>query len=124
MEHVMNEHEHKEAHGEDHGDLFKIYLMVFGSLAVLTGISFGTYELLKGTPGLSLVIIMIVSVIKATLVAVIFMHLKWDWGRVFGIMIPVVVMAIMMIIVLWPDMVSAPRRQVQMRDSALVGEER
>lgn len=91
---------------EDHGDIFKLYLMVFGALTVATAVSFGAYELVSNETT-RLVIIMIVSVIKATLVAYIFMHLKFDWGKVFAIMIPVVVMAIMMIIVLLPDIVLA-----------------
>lgn len=122
MNHDESAHDHAapaQGHGEDHGDLFKIYFMVFGALAVLTGVSFGIYELL-GQGQSSLWIIMFVSAVKATLVAVIFMHLKWDWGRVFGIMIPVVVMAVMMIIVLLPDIVFAPRRQNS--DAALIAE--
>ena len=43
--------------------------------------------------------------VKSGLVAAIFMHLKYDWGKVFCIMIPVVVMSMMMIIVLLPDAV-------------------
>lgn len=107
----MNEqHGHEgQEHQDDHGDIFKLYLMVFGSLAVLTGISFGAYEIFGQGPT-SLYIIMAVSVVKASLVAYIFMHLKYDWGKVFGIMIPVVVMAIMMIIVLLPDLVFAWHR--------------
>ena len=62
-------------HDDGHGDIFKLYVTVFAALAVATGISFGAYELLgQGTS--SLVIIMIVSLVKATLVAYVFMHLK------------------------------------------------
>jgi len=100
----MADHPPEPAHDDDHGDIFKLYVTVFAALAVATGISFGAYELLgQGTS--SLIIIMIVSVIKATMVAYVFMHLKYDWGKVFGIMIPVVVMAVMFIIVLLPDIV-------------------
>ena len=35
----------------------------------------------------------------------IFMHLQADWGKVYFIIIPVIVMGIMMMIVLMPDIV-------------------
>jgi caa(3)-type oxidase subunit IV len=101
------------ARQEDHGDIFRAYLIVFGTLSVLTLVSYLAYVLVHSASATaSMMIILLVSVVKATCVAVIFMHLKWDWGKVFGIMIPVVIMAIMMIIVLLPDMAFAPRRDM------------
>ncbi|MFO0967594.1 MAG: cytochrome C oxidase subunit IV family protein [Gemmataceae bacterium] len=106
----MSHDSHATGHAEaDHGDVFRSYVIVFASLAVLTMVSYLAYVIL-GHGMKSLIVILLVSVVKATLVAFIFMHLKWDWGKVFGIMIPVVVMAIMMVIVLLPDMAFAPRR--------------
>ena len=43
--------------------------------------------------------------VKAACVAAIFMHLKFDFGKVYCIIIPVSIMAVMMIIVLLPDIV-------------------
>ena len=106
----MSHDPHAAGHAEaDHGDIFRSYLIVFASLAVLTMVSYLAYVIL-GHGMKSLIVIMLVSIVKASLVAFIFMHLKWDWSKVFGIMIPVVVMAIMMVIVLLPDMAFAPRR--------------
>lgn len=121
----MDQHENTAAHGqtEGHGDIFRTYLMVFGALAILTAVSFGAYVILGHGMG-SLSVIMLVSIVKASLVAVIFMHLKWDWGKVFGIMLPVVIMAIMMIIVLLPDMLFAPSRIAAEEESVRAAEQR
>jgi len=52
-----------------------------------------------GAPALS------VATIKAVLVAMIFMHLKWDWGRLYFLIIPTFVLAPMFILALLPDIV-------------------
>ena len=95
---------HEPATG--HGPNFQMYIWVFVALSVCTAVSF-LANLAFGQGGTSMAIIMVVAVIKATLVAMIFMHLKFDWGRVYCIVIPVSIMAVMMIIVLLPDIVFA-----------------
>ena len=42
---------------------------------------------------------------KASCVIGIFMNLKFDWGKLYCIVIPVSILAVMMIIVLLPDLV-------------------
>src|SRR6266481_1069324 len=91
-------------HAAEHGPNFQTYIFVFIALCVGTGLSF-LANLLLGQGGASFWIIMAVAVFKATLVAMIFMHLKFDWGRLYCIVIPVSVMAVMMLIVLLPDIV-------------------
>ena len=44
-------------------------------------------------------------VVKAVLVAAFFMHLMMDWGRLYFMIIPVLILGIMMIVVLLPDIV-------------------
>ncbi len=87
-----------------HGPNFQAYINVFIALCVLTGVSF-LANLVLGQGHASMWIIMAVSVVKATLVAVIFMHLITDWSKVYCIIIPVCVMGVMMMIVLLPDIV-------------------
>ena len=102
---------HAEAHaahgpGPDVG----LYLKIFGGLCVLTLISFLSNQFVNHAmhqPELSMIIILLVSIAKATLVAMFFMHLKWDWSKLYFLMIPVVIMGIMMMIVLLPDIVLA-----------------
>ncbi len=102
-----------EAHDtEAHVTRTKPYLVVFGALCVLTLISFVvngqvTSGNLTSTTGFML--ILGVAVIKFLLVAMYFMHLIFDWGRLYFVIIPVVIMATMMVVVLLPDIVLAWR---------------
>jgi caa(3)-type oxidase subunit IV len=92
------------------GPLVKAYLVVFGALAILTHVSFvANYaahpEQQWLTSTQSFVIILGVAIIKAVLVAMFFMHLKFDWGRVYFMIVPVLILGTMMVIVLLPDIV-------------------
>ncbi|MCI0742567.1 MAG: cytochrome C oxidase subunit IV family protein [Gemmataceae bacterium] len=99
-----------DAHDDiEHGPKFQTYINVFVALMIFTLASFGAYKIL-GQGQSSMWIILAISVAKATLVALIFMHLKFDWPRVYCIVIPVCVMAVMMMIVLLPDFVIAWRQ--------------
>ncbi len=96
---------HSKEH-DAHGPNLKLYVGVFVALCACTALSF-LANWTMGQGGGSMAIIMVVAVIKACLVAMIFMHLKFDWGRVYFVIIPVTIMAIMMMIVLLPDIVLA-----------------
>ena len=48
-------------------------------------------------------IIMGVAVCKATLVCMFFMHLKYEWSKLYFLIVPVGILAVMMIIVFMPD---------------------
>ena len=63
--------------------------------------------LLGFSPQTGATIIMIIAVIKATLVAMIFMHLKWDWSKLYFMIIPALVLAPMLVFALLPDIVLA-----------------
>ena len=100
----MSEQRHDAGH--DPAALFKAYITVFVALSIFTAVSFIANEAVRHhiiTPMISLTIIMAVAVVKAGCVAYIFMHLKQDWGKVYCIMVPVLIMCVMMIIVLMPD---------------------
>jgi len=96
---------HAEVH---HGPNVRAYLVVFAALSVFTVVSFvvngfvrgGSLDALSG-----MLIILAVAVVKAILVGLYFMHLKWDWGRVFFMIVPAFILATMMVFVLLPDMV-------------------
>ena len=78
--------------------------IVFGILSVCTALSFVANAVL-GQNAKSASIIMVIAVIKACFVAAIFMHLKWDWSRLYFIICPLFILATMMVIVLMPDLV-------------------
>jgi cytochrome c oxidase subunit IV len=103
-------HEHPPTdHGHAHGGpSFQLYMNVFYALSVFTALSFVFNELARHdiiSYMTSVTLIVIVAVVKALCVATIFMHLKFDWRRVYCIIIPVSIMAVMMVIVLLPDIV-------------------
>ena len=95
--------EHKTEHA---GPSFQAYLMVFGALCVCTAASF-IISALMGHNHTSASIIMAVAVVKAVLVAGIFMHLKFDFGKLYCIILPVCVVTVMMVIILSIDIVLA-----------------
>lgn len=92
-----------EAHDADHGPNVQAYLVVFGALSVFTGLSFAFYEMFPRS--ISFLLILIVAVAKATLVGMYFMHLKFDWPKLYFMIIPAFILATMMMIVLMPDIV-------------------
>jgi caa(3)-type oxidase subunit IV len=104
----MNEHD-----TQAHVTSIKPYLVVFGALCIFTLISFvvnGQVTSGNLSPATGFALILGVAIIKAVLVALYFMHLLLDWGRLFFIVIPVMIMATMLVVVLLPDIVLAWRQ--------------
>jgi cytochrome c oxidase subunit 4 len=101
--------QHAEGH---HGPDVQAYLIVFSALSVFTILSFAFNGAARMEPPLishttSFLLILSVAVIKACLVGAYFMHLKLDWGRVYFMIIPALILGTMMMIVLLPDIVLA-----------------
>src|SRR5437660_11669644 len=97
-----------DAHDAEHRPNVKAYLVVFGALSVFTLLSFlfndaARHEMI--THMQSFVLILGVAIFKATLVGMYFMHLKFDWGRLYFMIIPAFILGTMMMIVLLPDIV-------------------
>ncbi len=92
-----------EAHAEA-GPNFNTYLAIFAILSVCTLMSFLVNAML-GQNHTSASIILLIAVIKAVCVAMIFMHLKFEWSRLYFLIIPVMILGLMMMIVLLPDIV-------------------
>src|SRR3954468_22919579 len=100
-------------HHDNHGNLFKIYMVVAADLAVCTASSCGVNEMgrhnMLGVVA-GFLLILGVAVLKAFLVGFYFMHLKWDWRLLFFIIVPVFILGVMMVIILMPDSVIGPGR--------------
>jgi cytochrome c oxidase subunit IV len=94
-----------ESHGpaEHHGPSVQVYLAVFGALCVFTLISFLVNAMLGIGSHAGMGIIMVVAVCKATLVIMFFMHLKYEWMKLYFLIVPVAILCVMMMIVLMPD---------------------
>jgi len=94
-----------ENHGaaEHHGPTLRIYLVIFGALCVFTLVSFLVNAILGIGSHAGMAIIMAVAVCKATLVGMFFMHLKYEWMKLYFLIVPVAILGVMMMIVLMPD---------------------
>ena len=91
-----------------HGATLQAYMAVFAALTVFTVVSFvANYAARSGTitPATSFTIILGVAIVKACLVAVIFMHLKWDWRKLYFMIAPAFILAPFFIFALLPDIV-------------------
>src|SRR5262245_26810988 len=104
-----------DPHHGDHGgpSLFKLYMIVAVALSVFTATSFVFNSMARAgsiTHFTSFVLILSVAIIKATLVAMYFMHLKWDWSLLYFLIIPAFILGTMMMVVLMPDILLGPSR--------------
>jgi caa(3)-type oxidase subunit IV len=107
-----------EGGAEPHvGPTFNAYLVIFGALAVFTLLSF-LVNLIFGQNFTGAAIIMIVAACKALLVAMYFMHLKFDWPKLYYIVTPLMILTVMMIVVLLPDFVVDAHRDAQDDEAA------
>lgn len=100
-------HGHGHKH---HGPGFTSYIVVFLALSIFTIVSFlvnGAVRAENLTPQTGFIIILSVAVVKALLVAVWFMHLIVDWGKLYFFIFPTFILGTMMMIVLLPDIVLA-----------------
>jgi cytochrome c oxidase subunit 4 len=100
-----------DAHEHAHeGPDLRLYLVVAAALAGFTASSFVVNFLVRDgrlTAQLGFVLILGVAVCKAVLVGMYFMHLKYDWGKLYFLIFPVSILAVMMMVVLLPDIVLA-----------------
>ncbi len=106
----MSTDPHSHAHGHHASPTFKLYMAVALALAVVTCVSFVVNGLVTDkhlSPFMGFVVIMGVAVCKAVLVGMYFMHLKYDWGRLYFMIVPAFILATMFMIVLLPDIVVA-----------------
>jgi len=99
-------HEHHDEHA--HGANVSAYLVVFVALCVFTAVSFIVNYFVRdnhisATTGF--IMILGVAVCKTLLVASYFMHLKWDWSKLYFLIVPAFVLSPMLVLALLPDIV-------------------
>jgi caa(3)-type oxidase subunit IV len=103
----MTEHTHHVSHAHDehasHGGLGK-YLAVAVALMILTAISFIVANSpIMDTPAVGWLVMMAVSVTKAMLVIMFFMHLIWEANWKYVLTIPCTIMSVLLVMALVPD---------------------
>ncbi len=100
---------HDDVARDTHGhEVFRAYMVVAVALCVFTAASFlVNYQVRAGhfSSQTGFTLILAVAIVKATLVGMYFMHLKFEWGKLYFMIIPAFILGLMMVIVLLPDIV-------------------
>ncbi len=102
-----HDHSHDQAHSDggehDHGGVGQ-YLAVFAALCVLTAASFFTYSRFwPFDKHVAWAFMMCISVTKAMLVIMFFMHLLWEANWKWVLTIPASFMSLFLMLMLVPD---------------------
>ena len=93
--------EHHEGRGLGHVQSVKTLAII---LVALLGLTWLTYETGSANlQGWDLAVAMIIATIKASRVALFFMHLKWERGWKYVLLAPTTILAIGLPIALMPD---------------------
>ncbi len=111
----MSESASHDGH-EQHGSM-ALYLSVFVGLCILTAISFGVANSpLMATPAVGWVVMMAVSCMKAMLVIMFFMHLKWEANWKYVLTFPALAMSLFLVCMLIPDVGLRNRNNTRERE--------
>jgi cytochrome c oxidase subunit 4 len=103
---MADSHGHEAHAGPD----LRLYMMVAAALAGFTASSFVFNRLVDAktiSHEVGFILILGVAIAKAFLVGMFFMHLKYDWGKLYFIIVPIGILGVMMMVVLLPDIVLA-----------------
>jgi cytochrome c oxidase subunit IV len=96
--------------GAHAGPTLQLYLIIATLLAIFTALSFVFNWMERGnyiSKHTGFALILGVAVCKALLVGAVFMHLKFEWGKLYFLIIPAFILGLMMMLVLLPDAVIA-----------------
>jgi cytochrome c oxidase subunit 4 len=112
----MNETHAAEPHpeGGHAGPGLRLYLAVAVALGVFTLASFAVNQLVARKvfePHVGFTVILGVAVCKAFLVGAFFMHLSFDWRKLYFLLVPAALLAAVLVVGLLPDMVIAWLRE-------------
>jgi cytochrome c oxidase subunit IV len=91
-------------------------MIVAAALAIFTSVSFIVNSFVRDhviEPHVGFTIILGVAVCKALLVGAVFMHLRWEWGKLYFMIVPAFILGTMMMMVLMPDAVISWVRESQ-----------
>lgn len=90
--------------GEHHANRTRLFTIVFVLLVILTGISFAVANSsIMEQPVKGWIAMMVISIAKALLVIIFFMHLRWETNWKYVLTIPAAVMSSLLVLILIPD---------------------
>jgi cytochrome c oxidase subunit 4 len=104
------------AHGADHAGHVKTYIRVFFALLIFTLIEYVYAHWYKDWFVVLVLGLMTWAIIKATLVGLYFMHLKFEGKWVYGMLIPAGILATIFVVALIPDVAMQPVTEINEPD--------
>ena len=104
------------AHGDDHSGHVKTYLRIFFALLVFTLIEYFYAHWFKEAFVVLVLGLMTWAIIKATLVGLYFMHLKYEGKWVLGMLVPAGILATVFVCALIPDVAMQPVTEINEPD--------
>ncbi len=104
------------AHGDDHSGQIKTYLRVFVSLAIFTAVEYFYARIFKDAFTTLVLGLMTWAIIKATLVGLYFMHLKYEGKWVLAMLVPAGILACVLVFALMPDIAMQPVTEINSGD--------
>jgi cytochrome c oxidase subunit 4 len=104
------------AHGDDHAGHVRTYWRVFFSLAIFTAIEYFYARIYKDAFIVLVLGLLTWATIKATLVGLYFMHLKYEGKWVLGMLVPAGILAVVLVCALIPDVAMQPITEINNMD--------
>ena len=102
---MTDEHEEPHGHTEPMPHHSVPYFLIFGLLVVLTGITVGVAFLDIHNEIVKVLLALTIASIKASAVALFFMHLKFEGKLIYLILIVPLLLCVLLVVALIPDIV-------------------
>lgn len=97
--------QHPSSQAQAHGDpkrMVKVYVAIFAALAILTFLTVWVNSLHMARP-LAITIAASIAIIKVCLIAMFFMHLKFEGRWIFGVVVFALIAISILIFLISPD---------------------
>lgn len=110
------------SHGDSHDQSahVKTYLRVFFALAVFTAMEYFYAQIFKDAFAVLVLGLMTIAVVKAAMVGMYFMHLKYEGRWVYYMLIPAGILAVILVLALYPDIAMQPQAAQDDGDTEIV----
>ncbi len=106
--HAIAAHAPGHESAEEHESHVGTYLKVFVTLAVLTAIEYFYARIFKDSFGVLVLGLATLALVKAGMVGLYFMHLKFEGRWVYYMIVPACILAIVLVLALYPDVTLHP----------------